>query len=362
MKIVHVIDSLSPGGTENQFLSLLPGMAREHEIIPVTLRGAETDPAGLAEIVRYRLGYEGHRSLPLAILKLRSIIAAERPDLVRAQLYWSSIAARLATPKSVPLVFSIHSTMSEDGYLRSPASLWLERLTYRPRHHLLGVSGHVLADFDRYVGIKGGSDVLMNAVNPLFLQHQRAKRPAASPLRLIAVGNLKEAKNYLNLLKALREVPGPVSLDIYGEGSLRATLEQEIASGGLDVRLQGARSDLWNVLPDYDLLVMASLHEGCPNAVVEAMAAGLPLLLSDIPVMREVSHGNALFFDPGEPASLADAIRRIEAGEVNLEEMAAKGVELIRANHCRADYIERLNAIYARVVAGTPKATKGARS
>jgi hypothetical protein len=133
MKIVHVIDSLGLGGTENQFLALLPDLARDHEIVLVTLNA--DDRAGLGELPisrRYTLGFSGPLSLPATALRLRKIIADEKPDLLRSQLYWSSVAARLATPRSVPLVFSIHSTMSEDGYLKRREALWLEKLTYRP--------------------------------------------------------------------------------------------------------------------------------------------------------------------------------------------------------------------------------------
>ena len=100
MKIVHVIDSLRVGGTENQFLALLPELARDHEIVLVTLD--DRDRTGLGELPvsrRYSLAFSGPRSLLRCALKLRKIIAAEKPDLVRSQLYWSSIIARLATPK-----------------------------------------------------------------------------------------------------------------------------------------------------------------------------------------------------------------------------------------------------------------------
>src|SRR6185312_3834445 len=133
MKIVHVIDSLQVGGTENQFLALLPELACDHEIVLVTLD--DRDRPGLGELPvsrRYSLAFSGPKSLLRCAIKLRKIIAAEKPDLVRSQLYWSSIIARLATPKSVPLIFSIHSTMSADGYVKNRAALWLERLTYRP--------------------------------------------------------------------------------------------------------------------------------------------------------------------------------------------------------------------------------------
>ena len=351
MKIVHVIDSLALGGTENQFLSLLPDLARDHQIVLVTLRDDDRPNLGELPIVRrYRLDFSGPGSLLSTAWRLRRIIADERPDLVRAQLYWSGVAARLATPRSVPPVFSIHSTMSEDGYLKRREALWLEKLTYRPRHRLISVSRHALDDFDRHVGRKGAADVLTNFVNPNFVAPEPRDRSFAAPLRLVAVGNLKPVKNYGYLVEALKDLSGGMQLDIYGEGPERSLVERQIASTGANIRLMGVRDDLWNVLPDYDLLVMPSHYEGCPNAAIEAMASGLPLLLSDIPVMREVSRGNALFFDRHDPQSLANLVRRVRSGEVDLKAMAQRGAAIVASDFSKARYLERLNAIYVEAI------------
>jgi glycosyltransferase involved in cell wall biosynthesis len=360
LKILYVIDSLRLGGTENQLLAQLPALSREHEIILVTLKA--DDRPGLGELPvarRYSLGLRRHRGLLGAVRKLKRIIAAEKPDLVRSQLYWSSIAARLATPKSIPLIFSLHSTLSADGYSKSKTLLWLEKLTYGPHHMVVGVSNHVLADFDKHIGIKGPAEVLINFVRPEFVGPTRNGRGYGRRLRLVAVGNLKPVKNYGYLIEALKELPRDIELDIYGEGAERAALERQIAAAGVNVRLMGVRDDIWNVLPDYDLFVMPSHYEGCPNAALEAMAVGLPALLSDIPVMHEVSRGNALFFDPKDPAAFVDLITRVQGGEIDLEAVAAKGMELVRANHVKERYLERLNELYAGMVAQSARPAEG---
>lgn len=363
MKIVHVIDSLEIGGTENQLLAILPDLARDHEIVLVTLRNRDRPNLGPLPVAkRFSLGFTGPRSLPSCMLRLRKIIADEKPGLVRAQLYWSSIAARLATPSSIPLIFSIHSTMSVDGYDKRRSALWLEKLTYRPRHYLVGVSRHVLEDFDRQVGIKGRAEALSNFVRPEFLEHPRDQRPFCAPFRMAAVGNLKEAKNHAYLLTAIKELGGGVTLDIYGEGHLHPQLEQQIARERLPVKLCGTNDRLWELLPAYDLFVMPSLHEGCPNAVIEGMAVGLPLILSDTPAMHEVSHGNALFFDPYDPQSLVAVMREVITGHVDLRAMADRGVELVCTHHSKSVYLERIHRIYAEVVASGHRGRDQARA
>jgi glycosyltransferase involved in cell wall biosynthesis len=357
-RIVHVIDSLGRGGAETLLVGLLPLLAEHYEIILVTLT-ADSDfpPEAVVAAERHCLGYTGFKSLPRCVLALRRIIRRVRPDLVRSQLFLSSIVARLATPASIPMVFSIHSAMSADAYGKNRHALPLERFTYKPRHSVIAVSNEALADFDRHVGIKGKAFVLHNAVDEAFFSGPRTAGDGAGggPIRLVAVGNLKEAKNYPFLVEAVRRVPtGIVTLDIYGEGHLRGLLEAEIARHGLPVRLMGKTGDIPALLGGYDAFVMPSLYEGFGIAAAEAMAAGLPMLLSDLPVLREISHGNALFFDPNDPESLAACLRALPDRTVELRAMAERGIAICREYYRRDAYLAKLMALYAGLLAPAP--------
>jgi glycosyltransferase involved in cell wall biosynthesis len=350
--IVHVIDSLVRGGAETLLVNLLPALAERYDIVLVTLR-PERDFAPEDVVCReyHCLGYTGAASLASCAWKLRRIIRRHRPDLVRAQLYLSSVVARLATPRGIPLVFSIHNPMSEDSYRKNRLALPLEKLTYRKRHALISVSEDALRDFDRWVGVKGRAYILYNFINPAYLEAARVRDGVGRCVRMVAVGMLKKQKNYFYLIEAFRQLEGrDISLDIYGEGPLRAKLQAEIDRHGLPITLKGKRGDIYEVLPDYDLYVMSSSYEGFGIAPVEAMAAGLPALLSDLPVLREVSGGNALFFDPADPAALVDILDRILAGEVDLKALSAGGIE--RATSCfqKDAYVEKLGAIYSELM------------
>jgi glycosyltransferase involved in cell wall biosynthesis len=362
-RIVHVIDSLVRGGAETLLVGLLPLLAADYEVILVTLT-ADTDfpPESIVCAERHCLGFTGSKSIPRCALALRRIIARTRPHLVRAQLFASSLVARLATPASVPLVFSIHSAMSKDAYEKNRLALPIERLTYRRRHALIAVSQDALADFDRHVGIKGKAFVLHNMIDDAFFESARAPDSwqPGMPLRLVAVGNLKAAKNYALLVEAFRALAGaPVSLDIYGEGPLRADLEAAIGAHALPIRLKGLRSDIAEILAGYDAYVMPSLYEGFGIAAAEAMASGLPMLLSDLPVLRELSHGNALFFDPHQPPSFAALVGDIVAGRADIAALSARGREIAGASYRRAAYVAKLKRIYEEVM-GAPAG--GARS
>jgi glycosyltransferase involved in cell wall biosynthesis len=354
--IVHVIDSLTRGGAETLLVNLLPALADRYDIILVTLRPDSDFPADRVAVkAHYCLGYTGSLSLPACAWKLRRIIRRHRPALVRAQLFTASLVARLATPRGVPLVFSIHNPMSEDAYTKNRLALPLEKLTYRRRHALIAVSRSALEDFDQWVGIRGKSFVLPNFIADAYFEAARVRRTAEGPVRLVAVGMLKAQKNYFYLIEAFKRMRGEdVSLDIYGDGPLRAELQSAIDAHDLPIRLMGKRADVHAALGDYDLFVMPSLYEGFGIAPVEAMAAGLPLLLSDLPVLREISYGNALFFDIEDPGSLPALLGTVREGKADIAGLSERGIALAREHYRREAYVERLAAIYREVAPALP--------
>jgi glycosyltransferase involved in cell wall biosynthesis len=354
--IVHVIDSLTRGGAETLLVNLLPALADRYDIVLVTLRpDSDFPPEQVAAKRRYCLGYTGSRSLPGCAWKLRRIIRRHRPALVRAQLFTASLVARLATPSATPLVFSIHNPMSEDAYSKNRLALPLEKATYRRRHALIAVSRSALQDFDHWVGIKGKSFILPNFIADAYFEAPRIRREVGTPLRLVAVGMLKAQKNYFYLIEAFKRMRGEaVSLDIYGDGPLRDALQREIDAHELPIRLRGKRAGVHELLAEYDLFVMPSRYEGFGIAPVEAMASGLPLLLSDLPVLREISYGNALFFDPADPDALPALIGAVRNGKVVVAGLSERGIALAREHYRRDSYVERLAAIYRDVAPALP--------
>lgn len=351
--VVHVIDSLARGGAETLLINLLPELNKMYEIILVTLTSeSDFDEENIICKKRYSLGYKGSKSIISCAWALRKIIKAHAPALVRAQLYTSSLIARMATPRKIPFVFSIHTFQGIENYTKNKFSLPLEKITYHKRHHLIGVSNQAIADFNKHVGIKGPTYTLYNFINPIYFEYSRlANKIDLKNLRLIAVGNLKAVKNYGYLIEAFQQLKQyAVSLDIYGEGPLRSALQQAIDQAGVAVTLKGSCKEIYKIMPAYDLYVMSSLYEGFGIAPVEAMATGLPLLLADLPVLKEVTHGNALFFDQLHSQNFVRLIKEIMEGKCNLKALSEKGMELARKHYRKEEYVGRLQHIYQQVM------------
>ncbi|WP_419786673.1 glycosyltransferase family 4 protein [Pseudodesulfovibrio sp.] len=133
-------------------------------------------------------------------------------------------------------------------------------------------------------------DVVPNyIVEPLFAA------PASIGLEVLRIGfagRLEKEKNILNLLAALEGLP--VTLELIGEGSLRPQIEEKIRNLGLSVRMHGniPHRQLIGILTSCDLYLQPSLYEGHPKTILEAMAAGLPVIVGDSPgIANFIRHG-----------------------------------------------------------------------
>ena len=125
------------------------------------------------------------------------------------------------------------------------------------------------------------SAVIGNFVAPLDV------KPRQEPIGdLVSVGNLEAVKNHRYLLQVLAQAKQggrAYTMDIFGEGPMQKDLQQLIAALGLEqqVRLRGFRPDVRDLLPGYRACVHASYSESLPLALIEAMAAGLPVIAGD---------------------------------------------------------------------------------
>jgi glycosyltransferase involved in cell wall biosynthesis len=143
---------------------------------------------------------------------------------------------------------------------------------------------------------------------------RRPARPGSKlpQLRFGAVGRLWPAKDHVSLTRAFAEIAAALpqaELHILGEGPCRPQITETAAALGVAdrVKLHGAGLDVAGFLADLDVFVLSSLDEGLPIALMEAMAAGLPIISTRLPGLTEVAPEDtvALYCPPGQPSELA---------------------------------------------------------
>lgn len=170
------------------------------------------------------------------------------------------------------------------------------------------------------------STIIFNAVKEEFFHIER--KPVAG--EIITCGRLEAQKNHKLLIDAFAEVVKEhpyARLKIYGEGSLRDVLQEQINKLGLHDKafLMGATNDVAKALQTADLFVLSSDYEGMPNALMEAMAAGVPCISTDCPC--------------GGPRSLIDNYNNGVLIKINNKKMLSKELKRI---------LEKDNAVMGR--------------
>lgn len=352
-QILHIIDSLARGGAELTLARFLNRMPEDYENYVVLLRN-ETDILDeLANVTKvFVLGWSHKADTLCCALKLHTIVLEKNISLVHAHLYWSTVVARLGTPARVPLAFTVHNELSQEVFKGSVVGKWLERLTYSQEQQAIFVSEVAKEDYASHVALGARTKVVHNFVDDTFFNKaNRHNSFSTDKLKLVTVANLKYQKNNKLLLQAIAKLDLlNVSLDIFGEGPEREALQKQIHDLGLkNVSLKGARANVAGLLKNYDAFVLASSFEGFCVAMAEAMAVGLPCLVSNLPVLREVSEGKQLYFSPGNPDDLAQQIRLLAASKQKLEQLKQAGIETARKYRI-ALYTAEMIKVYERLL------------
>lgn len=179
--------------------------------------------------------------------------------------------------------------------------------------------------------------------------------PAQRPLRVGFIGSFNRAKGAHVLLEALAQLnPGPSLQAVFygnpGDDPAYAAQLQRLAVPLPQVRWGGVfgSEQVYSVLSELDLLVVPSLwRENAPLIVLQALASGLPLLLSNVEGMADQVQpgGNALLFPPGDSAALAAQLRQLLAYPQQLAALINRG----GTPRTIADYGDQLEQLYARL-------------
>ena len=371
MHVSHVVHSLEVGGTENGVVNLV-GALRDvrHSVVAVTGTGplAARLPAGVPlSCVNKRPGIDVK-----AIGRFVAEFRALRPDVVHTR-NWASfdavVAARLAGVRVV--IHGEHGREIGDPEGRNPRRNRIRKLLSPLVTGFVAVTHDLERWLVERVGIPARKVVTIhNGVDPRrFVEGDRPAARAAldaphGSLVVGTVGRLDPVKDQVGFLRAFARVAAryPTALAvIVGDGPWRAQLEQEIASLGLEgrARLLGNRLDVPRLLPGFDVFSLPSVAEGMSNTVLEAMAAGLPVVATRVggtPDMVEDGVTGALVA-PRDVAGLAAAFDAYLADP------------FLRASHGKAAQaraltefsLERMAANYGTLYAARGRAGRGPR-
>jgi glycosyltransferase involved in cell wall biosynthesis len=253
-------------------------------------------PLEAAGVEVHCLGGQGIWQFPLVVRRLKRLLAAQNPQVVQTFLFHANIVGRMAARHAGVKAVVSGIRVAERG---SRWHLWLDRLTQGRVDRYVCVSRSV-AEFS---ATRGGLSPAKLVVIPngIDLEKYPARQPAdlaalgVRPGRRIVafVGRLEPQKGVRWLIETspewLTALPD-CDLLLVGEGPLQHSLEAVCRAAGIAERVHfaGWRTDVPEILATSDLLVLPSAWEGMPNVVLEAMASGRPVVVSDVEGVREL--------------------------------------------------------------------------
>jgi glycosyltransferase involved in cell wall biosynthesis len=307
------------------------------------------DAAARAGVVVHRIEERGRfdRSVVPALQE-----AARRfePDLVQSHAVKSHLLMRMAGLQ--PWIAYHHGYTWPD--LRARIYNQADRWSLRKASAVLTVSQPFADELNRMGVGREKIHVVHNAIDRGWGQGSASRELRYSlgigeeKKVILIVGRLSKEKDHLTLLKAVRELP--VHLLIVGEGPERRRIEEHIRETGKEgsVTLTGQVPTAEPYYGVADIAVLSSLSEGSPNALLEAMAAGVPVVATSVGGIPEiVTHEeSALLVRPGDPQAMTAAIGRLLHEEGLAGRLAQRAQELAAARHSPEERTRRICGIY----------------
>lgn len=344
-----MIGQLGLGGTEKQLVLLATGLRAHgvHTTVLVMFHGGPREAAlRAAGVPVVHLGFRrrepGRRWARLlfantaAFVRLVRRLRWIRPDVLHAFLFHSYvIAAPAARLARVPVLVAGRRSL---GTFKEGRRLHLaiERVATRWTDLLVANALAVAEDTRRQEAVPADKiTVVYNGLpDAAFEPAQPAPLDSALPV-VLCVANLKQDKGHRYLIEAVALLGArgrPCTLALAGAGRERAALERQAARLGIDVRFLGARADVDQLLARADVVALPSLHEGMSNAVMEAMAAGRPVVATEVGGTGELLRGRGVLVPPADPRAMADGLDRVLADNGFAERLARRARVWSRAH------------------------------
>ncbi len=359
-----MIDSLNIGGAQKLLTILARAVPRESldlTIISLRHNGSPSIARELdAQGTRVET-YPGAKLVePRRIVRLYRFLKSEKFDLLHTHLtFANSLGSFCGRITGIPVVASLHSEGEDPDRLRSSLETWALRFGAR---RVIGV-GRVVAEANSHRLRGHRLDIIPNPVEraPSLSPGERTKLRSAmgatssGPL-IICVGRLTAQKGHRDLLTAFADLVAAhpsAALAIAGEGKMRGELEQEIRRLGLEknARLLGAQEGVPRLLAASDIFVTASQIEGLPLAVLEAMAAGLPVVATEVgDIPNLVSSHTGILVPPGQPSLLQESLDTLIRDPHRAKRLGEAGREHVSVEYSVDTWVRKLLSLYSELL------------
>lgn len=353
--LVLYTDSAVWGGAERSAQTLVQHLSDDVDVMVIGHRRdvVEQVASRRAKTRTFVLDEQPTKRNIRAAVALRSLFRQLDPDVIQFNQTWFGsclvpIACALGT-RSVTVGVEQSPVVPTAPAQRHVAARLMARLDIR-----IAVGESVADEIARFLG-RGAKCVVTIPQGVDASPGIRPERPTTERPVVASVGRLVVEKGLEVLLRAIVEVPS-VRLEIIGDGPDRSRLAQLAGQLGVTerVRFAGWRDDPWNGDPHYDVFVLSSYVEGLPLALLEAMAAGVPVVATDVgdvaKVLGQGAYGHVIA--PGDAAALGAAISDCLARPRETAMRAVEAAEHVRKIYSSQAMAERYEHVHRQAMSG----------
>jgi glycosyltransferase involved in cell wall biosynthesis len=364
-KILILVSSFRAGGAERVASVLLQYLDRTRQEIHV---GVQSRGGAYWNDLPSDIGITVFRSpnTRSALLDVIRLFRRFKPDLVLVFGPYLTPTVALAklfyrNPRTVYVVREMNTPSARRVLLPGHNRLdWLFKLAYRTFDLVICQSRDMLEDVAQYFSI--AKERLFQIANPVAIEaieRLASAPPPPSPsgtavrISCVTVGKLTPQKGYDLLLQAVAKLPrGVFHFHIVGEGERLSALQSQAEALGIadEVTFHGYQPNPFAFLRQADVFVFSSRHEGFPNALVEAMALGVPPVAFACPggVTEIIAHlENGILVPPGNPEALAKALMDGDYSRLDRRVIAAS----IRDRYHVIAIVRQYESLFDRLIA-----------
>jgi hypothetical protein len=337
MKILHIINNLEIGGAEKLLTEILPKINNYANIEASLYLLNSKDTSLKLNLIENKVKILGDNKKGFLNIKnlVKLLRVVKKYDVIHIHLFpaqYLILILKIIFPnkKYVTTEHSTHNRRRNIKLLRL-----LEKLVYSLYDKVICISEATKLNLiqwiksqnnNKYIIINNGVDINKfkngNAYDKSLFFSKEDKI-------VCMVGRLTEQKDQATIIKAMNELPENIKLLLVGEGIKRGYLENMVKNYNLEKRIKflGNRDDIPNILKTIDISIISSNWEGFGLVAVEGMAAGKPIIASNVEGLKEVVSGAGLLFEKGNHKELANLIKKLLENEAYYKEVLNKCIK-----------------------------------
>ena len=353
MKIIQIIPTLNIAGAETMLCNLSCELANAgHEVIVLTFYSTNT--ALTDKMKKYGIRIEAINKKPgfdyTVVKYIRKFIDSERPDVIHTHLHVLPYVWLVCGKRKV--IHTLHNVASHE---QNGVGKIICGFIYKYSTKCIPVA--ISEQYKEAIKEYDISKKITVVENGIPIENVRSKEEYnfKNHIEVYHVGRFTDEKNHKLMIDVMEELVSnypQIRIHFWGEGILKEELEKYVSKKNLEknILFEGLSSELWSELKNGDIFILPSKYEGMPMSLIEAMAAGLPIIASNvggIPDMIE-NGKNGILIEPNKSElarALEELMRNTELRE-RVGKNAQKRAEAFSSRKMMEGYLK----VYANAV------------